>query len=110
MYPASIEVWEEEVDDGDKRAQYLTQATMGYVEGMCQAFMQVADIKEERTAHIGNRGLTNTITILAADLSAGYRLGMPFIGGNSEEAYLTGWPEAYNHAAWKLMGLEDPND
>lgn len=103
-------VWEEEVNDEDKRAKYLTKATMGYVEGMCQALRRVADIQEERTAHMEQKGLAYAITVLAADLSGEYRLGMPFIGGNSKEAYLTGWPEAYNHAAWKLMGLEDPND
>ena len=109
-YPMSAEVLGDEVVDEDKRARFLAKATMGYVEGMCQALRQVADIQEERTRHMEQKGLTYAITVLASDLTGEYRLGMPFMGGNSKEAYLTAWPEAYNHAAWKLMDLEDPND
>lgn len=107
LYQPATEVWEEEVNDEGKRAKYLTKATMGYVEGMCQALRRVADIQDERTAHIANKELTIAITVLAKELTAENNRGMPFNGGNYEEAYLTGWAEAYNHAAWKLMGLED---
>ena len=110
LYPLSIEVLGDEVVDEDKRARFLSEASMGYVEGMCQALRQVADIQEERTRHMEQKGLTYAITVLASDLTGEYRLGMPFMGGNSKEAYLTGWPEAYNYAAWKLMDLEDPID